>query len=179
MLVFGFTGAIGDDLDTNDDGVLDTTPWTSVLQTIAFVESAVIPPVGTEYVYGNVRVGPDVGGFVPSQLAYCPSAAIWTIGPFDPVLTPGFDSPGAANPSCDYTNPCPADFDGSGAVGSPEYQRVDDGLDSGSPSLGQQAATRWRSWLREKPIKRLGRARGAPLQNMGLPHEMWRVVKRV
>ena len=135
MLVFGFTGAIGDDLDTNDDGVLDTTPWSSVLQTVAFVESAVIPPVGTEYVYGDVRVGPDVGGFVPSQLAYCPSAAIWTIGPFDPVLTPGFDSPGAANPGCDYTNPCPADFDGSGAVGSPDLATMLNAWGSSDPTV--------------------------------------------
>jgi hypothetical protein len=117
-LVFGFTGAIGDDLDTNDDGVLDVTPWSAELDSVAFVESAVIPPVGTEYAYGDVRVGPDPTGFVPSQLSYCPSSQIWTIGPFDVANAPGFDSPGAANPGCDYTNPCPEDLDGDGTVGS-------------------------------------------------------------
>ncbi len=27
LLVQGFTGALGNDLDTNDDGTLDSTPW--------------------------------------------------------------------------------------------------------------------------------------------------------
>jgi len=118
MLVFNFTGTIGQDLDTNDDGVLDITPWASVLQSVAFIESAVIPPVNTEYAYGPVRVGPDAGGFVPSQLAYCPSTAIWTIGTFDLANNPSGDSPGSPNPGCDYTNPCPEDLDGNGSVGS-------------------------------------------------------------
>jgi len=118
MLVFGFSGTLGQDLDTNDDGVLDITPWTSMLQSVAFVESALIPPVNTEYAYGDVRVGPDPAGFVPSQLAYCPSTAIWTIGPFDLANAPGFDSPAVANPGCDYSNPCPEDLDASGSVGS-------------------------------------------------------------
>jgi len=118
MLVFNFTGTIGQDLDTNDDGVLDVTPWASVLQSVAFVESPLIPPVNTEYVYGDVRVGPDPGGFVPAQLAYCPSTGIWTIGTFDLANNPAGDSPGAPNPGCDYSNPCPEDLDGDGSVAS-------------------------------------------------------------
>ena len=35
MLVSGFTGNSGQDLDTNDDGVFDVTPWISILDTIA------------------------------------------------------------------------------------------------------------------------------------------------
>jgi len=35
LLVEGFTGAVNDDLDTNDDGVLDVTPWTRVVDAIA------------------------------------------------------------------------------------------------------------------------------------------------
>ena len=101
MLVFGFTGALNQDLDTNDDGTLDVTPWATMLQSIAFIENNATPPVGTEYAYGDVRVGPDANGFVPSQLAYCPTTSAWTIGPFDFVLTPGFDTPGAANAGCD------------------------------------------------------------------------------
>ena len=31
VLVDGFTGAVGDDLDTDDDGVLDVTPWGTVM----------------------------------------------------------------------------------------------------------------------------------------------------
>jgi hypothetical protein len=120
MLVFGFTGAIGDDLDTNDDGELDVQPWDTMLQTVAFIESATVPPTNTEYAYGNVRVGPDSGAFVPSQLAYCPTTDEWTIGTFIPDAAT-VDSPGAANYGCDYSGggpKCPADIDGDGAVGA-------------------------------------------------------------
>ena len=36
MVVRGFTGNVGDDLDTNNDGVLDSTPWTSVDDAVGF-----------------------------------------------------------------------------------------------------------------------------------------------
>ena len=38
LLVRGFTGAIGDDLDTDDDCMLDVTPWTAIVDSIALVE---------------------------------------------------------------------------------------------------------------------------------------------
>jgi len=46
MLVQGFTGAINNDLDTNDDGVLDTTPWTAVLDKVSVVTSIRSAPPG-------------------------------------------------------------------------------------------------------------------------------------
>jgi hypothetical protein len=118
MLVWGFTGTLNQDLDTNNDGVLDITPWTNIIQSVAFIESAATPPVGTGYAYGDVRVGPDSGNFVPSQLAYCPSTSAWTIGTFA-VNAKTVDSPGVANFGCDYTGPaCPADFNSDGIVDS-------------------------------------------------------------
>lgn len=39
LLVEGFTGALWDDVDTNNDGILDTTPWTSVVDSVA-IETA-------------------------------------------------------------------------------------------------------------------------------------------
>ena len=39
MLVTGFTGAVGDDLDTNNDGNLDVQPWTSMDDCVALIES--------------------------------------------------------------------------------------------------------------------------------------------
>ncbi|MEM8713886.1 MAG: hypothetical protein AAGG01_23325 [Planctomycetota bacterium] len=39
VLVDGFTGANGDDLDTDDDGVLDVMPWTSVLDAVSLIET--------------------------------------------------------------------------------------------------------------------------------------------
>jgi hypothetical protein len=119
MLVFGFTGSVGQDLDTDDDGVLDLTPWTTVNSTLAFIESAAVPPVGTEYAYGDVRVGPDANGFVPSQISFCPGSEEYTIGVFDPATAPaGSETPGAGVKGCVYeTGPaCPADIDGDGTV---------------------------------------------------------------
>jgi hypothetical protein len=126
MLVFGFTGAIGDDLDTNDDGELDAMPWDTMLQSVAFIESDTVPPTNTEYAYGEVRVGPDANGFVPSQLAYCPSTDSWTIGTFIPDAAT-VDSPGAANYGCDYSGggpKCPADIDGDGVVGASDLSTL-------------------------------------------------------
>jgi hypothetical protein len=34
LLVNGFTGVLGDDLDTNDDGTLDATPWRVLLMSL-------------------------------------------------------------------------------------------------------------------------------------------------
>ncbi|MFO0829704.1 MAG: hypothetical protein U0572_16305 [Phycisphaerales bacterium] len=108
MLVWNFTGAVGDDLDTNDDGVLDVTPWTSIVDSVALV-----PPTLTELVYSDTIVGPD-GAFVPSHVKYCPSTNAWTLGTFDPTTSD--DSPGVANPGCTYAAPCPADLTHDGVV---------------------------------------------------------------
>lgn len=97
LLVTGFSGANGDDLDTNDDGVLDTTPWTSLVDLIAIIEEA-NPPAGTEYHYGPPGVGPD-GTSAPQHVYRCDE---WVVGAADPLT--GDDSPGAAN-ACDQTPP--------------------------------------------------------------------------
>lgn len=122
MIVFGFTGTLQQDLDTNDDGVLDITPWTTIVTSAAVVRDATVPPpVGVEWVYSSNIVGPDASGtspVSPRQAAYCPGSNVWTIGPNDPVLTPGFDTPGVANTGCTYAAPCPEDLNGDGSVGS-------------------------------------------------------------
>lgn len=41
FLVNGFSGAQGDDLDTNNDGVFDATPWTQLLDSVAVTDSSV------------------------------------------------------------------------------------------------------------------------------------------
>jgi hypothetical protein len=35
LLVEGFTGSVGDDLDTDNDGTLDSAPWTRVVDDVA------------------------------------------------------------------------------------------------------------------------------------------------
>ena len=89
VLVFEFSGANGDDLDTDDDGILDATPWTSVVDLIALVQEP-NPPGGTEFHYGPPSIGPD-GSFVPGHAFLCDDG--WRIGSF----SGGQDTPGAAN----------------------------------------------------------------------------------
>ena len=98
LLVNDFTGANGDDLDTDDNGVLDTTPWSSVLDSVALVET-----VGSgELVYSTTTVGPD-GTFVPSHAYVCDT---WAIGSF---ATGTDDTPGTAN-TCTAPSSCGLPF---------------------------------------------------------------------
>jgi hypothetical protein len=61
----------------------------------------------------------------PSYLrATISSTGTWTIGPFDPTTTPGFDTPGSPNSGCNYANPCPADLDGNGSVSSSDLSTL-------------------------------------------------------
>jgi len=92
MLVSGFTGALNDDLDTNDDGILDVMPWASVVDAIALVTPNA-PPAG-DCTYAST-VGPD-GAFVPGHVYRLPNGSgPWQIGPFDPTF--GADTAGGAN----------------------------------------------------------------------------------
>lgn len=88
MLVSGWSGSDGDDLDTNDDGTLDVTPWTSIVDCVALVED-----LGSgEMVYCATQVGPD-GTFVPGHVYW--SGSGYNIGAFEP--TGGDDTPGGEN----------------------------------------------------------------------------------
>jgi len=95
LLVQNFTGVSGDDLDTDDDGVLDVTPWDLVVDCIAFIETT---DGSGDLVYCTEQVGPD-GTFVPAHIKRCDDS----VGPFD-IGDFGFDddTPGATN-ACDGT----------------------------------------------------------------------------
>jgi hypothetical protein len=98
LLVSGFAGTTSDDLDMNDDGVLETLPWTGIVDGVALIEDAAVPPTGTEYHYAGQLalpvVGPD-GSAVPGHVYRLPDGGAFQIGPFDPV--DGLDTPGSAN----------------------------------------------------------------------------------
>jgi predicted extracellular nuclease len=91
FLVSGFTGSQGTDLDGDNDGVLDSTPWGFVLDSINIRDAG-----ATDFDYGASSVGPD-GSFLPSGTYRCPDAPI---GDFDNNIlnfsTPN-GTPGAAN----------------------------------------------------------------------------------
>jgi hypothetical protein len=91
MLVSGFTGAVNDDLDADDDGVLDTTPWASIEDWISVVEE----PGGGEHYYSPVVVGPD-RIYMPGHVYRAPDGTgSWNIGLFD--IAVGVDTPGGPN----------------------------------------------------------------------------------
>lgn len=94
LLVQDFTGASGNDLDTNDDGIFDVTPWTALVDLIALIMED-NPPLTTEYHYGPPTVGPE-GTYVPGHVFFCGDQ--WAIGQFDPLI--GQDTPGEANTFC-------------------------------------------------------------------------------
>ncbi len=64
LLVDGFTGTAGDDLDTDNDGVLDTVAWADVLDSVAFVDGDGTP----DQSYSTTVIGPD-GSFTPGGTA--------------------------------------------------------------------------------------------------------------
>jgi len=89
MLVAGFTGANGDDLDVDDDGVLDSMPWSYIVDWVSIVET---PTTGDKY-YSPRTVGPD-GSYVPGQILICDG--YWVVGGFTLCA---FDTPGMDNAS--------------------------------------------------------------------------------
>ena len=95
LLVKDFTGANGDDLDTDDDGTLDSTPWSSIIDGVSLVETA--DGTGDKFYapgLGLPSIGPD-GTFVPGHVYKDSATGAWTIGAFDP----GADTPGGLNPA--------------------------------------------------------------------------------
>jgi hypothetical protein len=92
LLVTGFSGTDGSDLDTNDDGVLDSTPWTSLVDHVGINKGTVPNCTTEERLYSTNVVGPD-GSFAPGHVFRCGNS--WYIGPFDPST--GVDTPGRAN----------------------------------------------------------------------------------
>ncbi len=89
LLVRDFTARNGDDLDSNDDGLLDITPWTEILDSIALVESF----TRGEKIYSTTTIGSGNGN-VPAHVFREPSQrGAWQIG--GAAITD--DTPGRAN----------------------------------------------------------------------------------
>lgn len=99
LLVRGASVAVGEDLDTNDDGSLDDPPWKETVDGVALVWNA--PGVLSEQVYSDRWVGPlDTDVWWPLANTYP-----------DPL-----ESPGSLNaPGQGYL--CLGDLDLDGSVG--------------------------------------------------------------
>lgn len=110
LLVDGFTGAAGDDLDADNDGVLDTTPWSDVLDDVAVDDGG-----SDDNVYAVVVLEEffDGASFAPGGASRLPNGvdtdtiADWMRNDFggaglpgfggDPVLGEALNTPGATN----------------------------------------------------------------------------------
>lgn len=110
LLVTGFTGALGDDLDTNDDGVLELPEGVEIVDAIAVNDGG-----AGDLTYGGVTLGVAYDGlaFAPGGASRIPdgadtdSAADWVRNDFDLAGIPGFtgtpvegealNTPGAEN----------------------------------------------------------------------------------
>ncbi len=104
MLVYNFTGGLGDDLDGNDDGVLDVTPWQTVISSVALLRSAQPPVAGEDWVYSTTQLGPT-NGHAPAHVYRCEAAGTWIVGRFDwdannDTLPDAADTPGVINLAC-------------------------------------------------------------------------------
>lgn len=112
LLVEGFFGSMGEDLDTDDDGMLDLVPWTTIVDGVALLED----PTATtsEHFYASTVVGPDESD-VPGHVFRIPDEnGPFQIGFFPDPGDPDFqDTPG--RPNDDTGNPVGCDFNGDGA----------------------------------------------------------------
>jgi uncharacterized protein len=95
LLVDGFSGNVDDDVDTNDDGAFETTPWTSILDAVAKNDGA-----GTNVTYaGNAELGNVPGASRIPDGADTDTAADWVTEQGDVTAAVGEATytPGAAN----------------------------------------------------------------------------------
>lgn len=95
LLVRDFTGQKGLDIDTNNDGVIDTPYWSSIVDSVALKAPE---SKDKSITYGNVSVGPD-RQYVPGHVFRCNNQ--WKIGQFAPFGAT--DTAGAAN-TCTPSN---------------------------------------------------------------------------
>ena len=106
LLVEGFSGALNDDLDTNDDGVFDVTPWVAIADSVAVNDGG-----AGDMTYGAPVLGPNYDGissFAPGGASRIPdgfdtdSASDWVRNDFDLAGIPGFDGTAMARRSIQH-----------------------------------------------------------------------------
>jgi len=145
LLVEDFTGSVGDGLDTNNDGVLDVTPWLRIVDDVAVSDG------GTgDWTYSSTVLAPGFGGsaFTPGGASRIPdgadtdSVADWVLNDFDGAGLPGFagsldpdealNTPGAPN---EIYSPPP---EACGDLFTPIYDVQGSGM--ASPLVGVEVA---------------------------------------
>jgi hypothetical protein len=117
MLVQDFSGLLYADLDADDNGVLDATPWSAQLDAVSIVTSIRSAPTSTQEWWYAPRIGPNSAGSA-YQIYRCSPIGYWTAGNryfLDPATRT--DTPGVDNTACPTVGPaCFGDVDLSGVV---------------------------------------------------------------
>ena len=92
LLVEDFTGAEGDDLDPNEDGTLDTTPWTSIIDSVAVTDGG-----ASDQAYSETVLGSDIDGAsrIPDGTD-TDTADDWVANEFTSPTDPSAAAPGEA-----------------------------------------------------------------------------------
>jgi hypothetical protein len=93
LLVHEFTGVVGQDLDTDNDGVLDVMPWSGIVDAVAVSDGG-----ATDRTYGIPVLAPGFGGsaFAPGGASRMPNGVDtdadtdWLLNDFDGDGLPGF-----------------------------------------------------------------------------------------
>jgi predicted extracellular nuclease len=107
LLVESFTGALNDDLDTDNDGTFDVTPWAELVDSVAVDDGG-----SGDITYGVPALGPNYDGvstFAPGGASRIPdgfdtnSTSDWVRNDFDLAGLPGF--PGSITVGEAYNTP--------------------------------------------------------------------------
>lgn len=93
LLVEVFSGTVGMDLDTNNDGILDSTPWSAVVDDVAVSDGG-----SSDRTYASVVLAPGFDGnpFTPGGASRIPhgtdtdAVSDWLRNDFDGAGLPGF-----------------------------------------------------------------------------------------
>jgi hypothetical protein len=118
LLVRGSTAEAGDDLDLDDDGVLDTAPWKSVVDGVSFVWGT--PGVASEHVYAANRAVATSMAFI-FQARRCLDTDHWVVGATS--YAGAAESAGQLNPPCAGFL-CVGDLNTDAAVGPTDLALV-------------------------------------------------------
>ncbi|MCA9981193.1 MAG: hypothetical protein KDD89_10170, partial [Anaerolineales bacterium] len=114
LLVQDFAGALGDDIDTDNDGNIDTVLWTNIADDVALTNGN---PANTTYSAVVLDNTFGTGGSTPRGASRIPNAtdtdntSDWTENDFDGFGLPGFTgspSPTEANNTPDAANTIPS-----------------------------------------------------------------------
>lgn len=121
LLVSEFTGSLSSDIDTNDDGNFDVTPWSAILDSVAVHDGGI-----SDVAYGSTVLNVSFDGmpFAPGGASRIPdgtdtdTASDWVRNDFDLAGIPGFtgtpvtgealNTPGAPNRLAIDPTPVPA-----------------------------------------------------------------------